>query len=151
MRVDQALSTALAAEHAAVYAYGVIGARTTGELRAVAIDAFNAHRARRDRLRTLVIARGGDPAEPSPNYRLPVTPSTAAQAVELAVLVEQGVTGAYLELTASGDPALRKMAALAMQECAVRAYGLRPAVETFPGMPVRPDPTPTSTATTPSS
>ncbi|GAA4237008.1 hypothetical protein FHR32_004928 [Streptosporangium album] len=146
MSVDRALGTALAAEHAAVYAYGVIGARTTGELRAVATDAFNAHRARRDQLRTLVIARGSTPAEPDSSYRLPVTPTTAAQAVELAVLVERGVTGAYLELTASGDPALRKMAALAMQECVVRSYGLRPAIETFPGMPVRPDPTPTATA-----
>ncbi|MFJ2030936.1 ferritin-like domain-containing protein [Streptosporangium sp. NPDC087985] len=145
MRADQALGAALAAEHAAVYAYGVIGARTTGNLRAVATDAFNAHRARRDRLRTLIITRGGTPAEPSPAYELPVVPSTAAQAVELAVLVERGVTGAYLELTASEDPALRKMAALAMQECVVRSYGLRPAIETFPGMPVRPDPTPAAT------
>ncbi|WP_433253940.1 ferritin-like domain-containing protein [Streptosporangium sp. CA-135522] len=145
VRADQALGTVLAAEHAAVYAYGVIAARTAGGLRVAATDAFNDHRARRDRLRALIITRGGTPAEPSSSYELPVTPSTTAQAVDLAVLVERGVMGAYLELAASADPALRKMAALAMQECAVRSYGLRPDIEAFPGMPARPDPAPTAT------
>lgn len=135
MRADEGLGTALAAEHAAVYAYGVIGARTKGSLRAAATAAFNAHRARRDQLRGLIAARGGTPVEPNPSYGLPITPSTAAQAVELAVLVERGVTAAYLELTASPDAAVRRMAALAMQECAVRSYGLRPEIESFPGMP----------------
>ncbi|MDP9861186.1 MULTISPECIES: ferritin-like domain-containing protein [Streptosporangium] len=149
MRAGRGLDTALAAEHAAVYAYGVIAARSTGALRTVATDAFDAHRARRDRLRALIVARGGAPAEPAPSYRLPLTPSGAAQAVELAVTVERGVTGAYLELAASDDPALRKMAALAMQECAVRSYGLRPDIEAFPGMPARPAPTPTATTPPP--
>jgi hypothetical protein len=145
----QELDTALAAEHAAVYAYGIIGARTTGNLRVIATAAFNAHRARRDRLRTLIISGGGTPAEPTATYDLPVIPSTAAQAVELAVLVEEGVTTAYLELTASTDAAVRQMSALAMQECATRSYGLRPEIAAFPGMP--PAPKPVLPATTPSS
>ncbi|GGK72979.1 hypothetical protein Ppa06_31410 [Planomonospora parontospora subsp. parontospora] len=129
------LSTALAAEHAAVYAYGVIAARTTGELRATATAAFKAHRVRRDRLRAMITERGGVPAEADPAYALPVTPSSADQAVELAVLVEKGVTTAYLELAADDDPVLRRTAALAMQECVKRSYGLRPEIEAFPGMP----------------
>jgi Domain of unknown function (DUF4439) len=145
----QELDTALAAEHAAVYAYGVIGARTTGDLRVIATAAFNAHRARRDQLRTLIISGGGTPAEPAATYDLPVIPSTAAQAVELAVLVERGVTGAYLELTASTDATVRRMAALAMQECVTRSYGLRPEITAFPGMPTAPEPV--VPATTPSS
>ena len=149
MTAAQELDTALAAEHAAVYAYGIIGARTTGNLRVIATAAFNAHRARRDRLRTLIISGGGTPAEPTPTYDLPVIPSTAAQAVELAVLVEQRVTTAYLELTASTDAAVRQMSALAMQECATRLYGLRPEIAAFPGMP--PAPEPVLPATTPSS
>ncbi|MER5648399.1 ferritin-like domain-containing protein [Streptosporangium sp. NPDC002524] len=144
---DQGLGTALAAEHAAVYAYGVIAARATGRLRAAMTTAYNAHRARRDRLRTMIIEAGGTPAEPKAAYELPVTPSGAAQAVELAVLVERGVTGAYLELAASADPGLREMAALAVQECAVRSYGLRPEIEAFPGMPPRTAPAPTPAAT----
>ncbi|MDP9845844.1 ferritin-like domain-containing protein [Streptosporangium lutulentum] len=142
MTTGQELDTALAAEHAAVYAYGVIGARTTGNLRAVVTAAFNAHRARRDQLRTLIISGGGTPAEPTATYDLPVIPSTAAQAVELAVLVERGVTGAYLELTASADATVRRMAALAMQESVTRSYGLRPEIVAFPGMPAAPEPVP---------
>jgi len=147
---DQGLGTALAAEHAAVYAYGTLGARTTGRLRAAMTTAYNAHRARRDQLRTMIIAAGGTPAEPKAVYELPITPSSPAQAVELAVLIERGVTGAYLELAATTDPTLRKMAALVMQECVTRSYGLRPEIDAFPGMPPRtaPEPTPTSTPTT---
>ncbi|MBG0828783.1 ferritin-like domain-containing protein [Planomonospora sp. ID67723] len=151
MRSDQGLGAALAAEHAAVYAYGVIAARTTGRLRTTATSAFNAHRARRDRLRTLITARGGTPSEPRAAYALPITPSTAAQAVELAVLVERGVTAAYLELAASDDADLRRMAALAMQECVTRSYGLRPEIEAFPGMPSPLAPGTGTPAPTPSS
>ncbi|MEV4381517.1 ferritin-like domain-containing protein [Streptosporangium sp. NPDC049644] len=147
MRADRGLEAALAAEHAAVYAYGVIAARSTGRLRTEMTAAYNAHRARRDQLRTMIIEMGGTPAEPTAVYELPVTPSTAAQAVELAVLVERRVTGTYLELTASADTALRKMAALAMQECVTRSYGLRPEIDTFPGMPPAPAASPGSSPT----
>jgi hypothetical protein len=147
--VDRGLTTALAAEHAAVYAYGVLGARTTGRLRVAMTAAYNAHRARRDQLRTMIITAGGTPAEPMAVYELPVMPSSAAQAVELAVLVERGVTGAYLELAASADTGLRRIGALIMQECVTRSYSLRPEIEAFPGMPPRtaPEPTVTPTAT----
>ncbi|GGS46367.1 hypothetical protein GCM10010156_01310 [Planobispora rosea] len=151
MTADQGLGTALAAEHAAVHAYGVIAARTTGRLRATATSAFTAHRARRDQLRSLITARGGTPAEPEASYALPVIPSTAAQAVELAVLVERGVTAAYLELTATDDAALRRLAALAMQECVTRSYGLRPVIDAFPGMPASPAPSGATPTPTPSS
>ncbi|MEU6738353.1 ferritin-like domain-containing protein [Streptosporangium sandarakinum] len=139
------LDTALAAEHAAVYAYGVLAARAEGALRSTMTAAFTAHRARRDRLRAMIIERGGTPAEPDASYRLPAVPSTSEQVVDLAVMVERGVTAAYLEAVASGDLTVRRMAALAMQECVVRAYGLRPEIETFPGMPAPASPSPAPT------
>ena len=130
-----ALAKALSAEHAAVYAYGVIGARTAGRFRARATAGFDAHRARRDQLRSLITQRGGTPAEPGPTYRLPFEVSTSSDAARLAVLVEQRLTTAYLELAADPDASVRRVAALAAQECATRAYGWQPAVTTFPGMP----------------
>ncbi|WP_327086578.1 ferritin-like domain-containing protein [Nonomuraea sp. NBC_01738] len=139
------LNKALAAEHAAVYAYGLIGARTTGVLRARASVAYDAHRAHRDQLRPLVSARGGEPAEAEPSYALPVTPDNATEAVRLAVHVEQGITATYLELAAAGAETLRRYAALAMQESVTRSYGFRPAVTTFPGMPASPAPSPSPT------
>jgi hypothetical protein len=146
MTADQELGTALAAEHAAVYAYGIIGARTTGNLRSTVTAAFNAHRARRDQLRTLITTGGGTPTEPTATYDLPIIPSTPAQAVELAVLIERGVTSAYLELTASTDATVRRMAALAMQESVTRSYGLRPEIVALPGMPPAPEPIRPATA-----
>ncbi|GAA2357010.1 ferritin-like domain-containing protein [Nonomuraea africana] len=136
----EALSKALAAEHAAVYAYGLMGARTTGSLRSKVAAAFAAHRARRDQLRALISSSGGRPAEPEATYALPVVPANATEAVRLAVHVEAGITAAYLELSAAAGAATRKLAALAMQESVTRSYGFRPAITAFPGMPVKTTP-----------
>ncbi|MCF6470077.1 DUF4439 domain-containing protein [Nonomuraea sp. MG754425] len=130
------LRRALAAEHAALFAYGLLGARTSGAVRERMSAAFDAHRARRDQLRTLITARGGRPAEADASYALPFFPANATQAVKLAVHLESGVTAAYLELVSARDPALRRHAALAMQEAVTRSYGLRPdQPPAFPGMP----------------
>lgn len=140
-----ALAKALAAEHAAVYAYGVVGARTDGRLRARARTGFDAHRARRDQLRSLIVRMGGSPAEPSPAYRLPFPVESAKDAARLAAHVEEGLITAYLELAAVNDPSLRRLAALAAQECATRAYGWRPeTLQAFPGMPGQAGTTPGS-------
>ncbi|WP_336211206.1 ferritin-like domain-containing protein [Nonomuraea sp. LPB2021202275-12-8] len=137
------LRKALAAEHAAVFAYGLIGARTTGPLRARITGAFDAHRDRRDELRELITARGGKPSEPEPSYALPFVPSTAQAASRLAAHVESGITAAYLELVAAAGAELREYAAVAMQEAATRSYSFRPAITTaFPGMPAPATPKP---------
>ncbi|MEN3537666.1 ferritin-like domain-containing protein [Microbispora sp. ZYX-F-249] len=129
------LGRVLSAEHAAVFAYGVIGGKTSGALLRRAMAGFDAHRARRDQLRALITQRGGTPAEPGPTYRLPFEVRKPADAVRLAVLVEQRMITAYLELAAEPDPALRRIAALTAQECATRAYGWQPKIgDPFPGM-----------------
>ncbi|MFG1702273.1 ferritin-like domain-containing protein [Nonomuraea sp. M3C6] len=131
------LRKALAAEHAVLFAYGLLGARTSGALRARISAAFDAHREHRDQLRTLITTRGGRPTEPDASYALPFFPSNAALAVRLAVHLETGVTAAYLELAAAQDVSLRRYAALAMQEAVTRSYAFRPAQPpAFPGMPV---------------
>ncbi|MEO3788703.1 ferritin-like domain-containing protein [Nonomuraea sp. B10E15] len=137
------LRRALTAEHAALFAYGLLGARTSGSLRDRMTAAFKAHRASRDQLRGYIISRGGKPAEPDASYALPFVPSDAAQAAKLAVHLESGVTAAYLELAAAQDDALRRYAALAMQEAVTRSYAFRPAQPSaFPGMPAPPPATP---------
>ncbi|MGP3957167.1 ferritin-like domain-containing protein [Nonomuraea sp. 3N208] len=131
------LRKALAAEHAVLFAYGLLGARTSGSLRDRMSAAFDAHRARRDQLRGLITTRGGRPVEPDASYALPFFPSNATLAAKLAVHLENGVTAAYLELAAAQDMSLRRYAALAMQEAVTRAYAFRPAQPpAFPGMPV---------------
>lgn len=128
------LNKVLDAEHAAVYAYGVVGARAGGR-RSSASAGYNAHRARRDQIRALITARGGTPSESGAAYELPFPVIAASDAARLAAVVEDRVTAAYLELAAVGDPALRRLAALAMQECAVRGYGWRPTIADLPGWP----------------
>ncbi|MGI5269885.1 ferritin-like domain-containing protein [Nonomuraea sp. CA-218870] len=142
------LRKALAAEHAAVFAYGVLGARTSGSLRARLTRAFDAHRDRRDELRRLITARGGQPAEPQPSYALPSIPSGGAAAARLAAHVETGLTASYLELVAATDTALRRYAAVAVQEAVIRGHSFRPGPATaFPGLPA---PAPASPSPTPS-
>ncbi|MCK2219637.1 ferritin-like domain-containing protein [Actinomadura sp. ATCC 31491] len=143
------LRKALAAEHAALFAYGLLGARTSGSLRERMSAAYDAHRARRDQVRALITSRGGKPVEAEASYALPFFPSDAGLAAKLAAYLEGGVTAAYLELAAAQDTELRRYAALAMQQAVTRAYSFRPSQPpAFPGMPPAPAP-PTSATSTP--
>lgn len=144
-----ALAKALTAEHAAVYAYGLIAARASGKARDLTTAAYHAHRARRDRLRALIVERGGTPPETEAAYALPFTPRSSADALRLAALIEDGMAAVYLELVATDDRDIRRMAALALQETATRAYTLRPTLTALPGYP-RPTPSPSSVEATPS-
>ncbi|MDH2425206.1 ferritin-like domain-containing protein [Sphaerisporangium sp. TRM90804] len=128
----RALIKVLDAEHAAVYAYGVVGARAGGA-RAAATAGYEAHRARRDQLRAMIRARGGTPSEAGAAYDLPFPVPTARDAERLAAHVEERVTAAYLELAAVADPTLRRLAFTAMQESAVRGYGWHSPITAFPG------------------
>ncbi|WP_262379890.1 ferritin-like domain-containing protein [Nonomuraea sp. PA05] len=135
------LRKALAAEHAAVFAYGLLAARTSGEVRRRMSAAYDAHRAQRDRLRTLITTRGGRPAEPDASYALPFFPSDAKLAVKLAVQLENGVAAAYLELVSARDVKVREHAAAVMQQAVTRAYSFKPdPPAAFPGMPVAASP-----------
>ncbi|MBZ9641095.1 DUF4439 domain-containing protein, partial [Streptomyces sp. PSKA30] len=76
----RALQAALAAEHAAVYGYGVVGGRIDEGRRTEARAAYDAHRARRDALVLEVRNLGGEPVAAAGGYALPfpVTDSTTA-------------------------------------------------------------------------
>ena len=60
-REGAALDGVLAAEHAAVWGYGVVGAALPPEDRTPAADGEQAHRDSRDRLAELLDARDADP------------------------------------------------------------------------------------------
>jgi hypothetical protein len=130
-----ALQGALAAEHVAIFGYGVLGAHLLGAQRQSADQTWNSHRARRDRLRSYVEAGGGTPVAAAPAYRLPAPVSSARTAAQLAARLEDGVAAGYAGLAGVADPSLRRYAALAMQEATVRAVrwrGSPPAA--FPGL-----------------
>ena len=91
-----ALQGALAAEHAAVYGYGVVGAMLAGGLQSQARDYWVAHQDARDTLEAMLVKLGATPAAASPAYRLPFAVTGEASAVRLAVVLEDGVVQAYL-------------------------------------------------------
>ena len=110
-----ALQAALAAEHAAVYGYGVVGAMLTGAAQAQARADWTAHQVARDTLEAMLTKLGATPVAASPAYQLPFPVTGAASAKRLAAALEDGVTRAYLGLVAVNDPALRTFGAKAMQ------------------------------------
>lgn len=130
-----ALQGALAAEHAAVYGYGVAGAMLTGAALAQARAGWTAHQVARDTLAAMLTRLGATPVAASPAYELPFAVTGPASAKELAAALEKGVTRAYLALVAVNDPALRTFGARAMQVSANRATAWSGITVAFPGMP----------------
>jgi uncharacterized protein DUF4439 len=130
-----ALQAALAAEQAASYGYGIVGAHLTGPRFAAASADCVAHQRARDSLAAMITARHARPRPAAAAYRLPVKVSDAAGARSLAIVLERQVTAAYLGLVAVPDPALRQFAARTMREAAVRyaRWGGKP--QAFPGLP----------------
>ena len=134
MQPVPALQAALAAEHAAVYGYGVAGAMLSGPDRALAMADWKAHQEARDTLQAMIVKLGATPVAASPAYALPFTVNDARSARRLAAALEDGVTQAYLGLVAVSDTTLRTFGALAMQPPANRAAEWRGSTVAFPGM-----------------
>lgn len=130
-----ALQGALAAEHAAVYGYGVVGAMLEGSAQSHARASWTAHRVARDTLVAMLTKLGATPVAAGPAYQMPFAVTNANLAKELAATLEDGVTRAYLAVVAVTDPTLRAFAARAMQTSANRAVSWRGTTVAFPGMP----------------
>ncbi len=133
-----ALQAALAAEHAAVYGYGIVGAMLSGTEQAAALTDWKLHQEARDTLEAMIVKLGGTPVAAGVAYRLPFAVLDAQSARRLAVTLEDGVTQAYLGLVAVTDQRLRIFGALAMQPPANRAAAWRGSTVAFPGMPSGP-------------
>lgn len=129
-----ALQAALAAEQAASYGYGVLGAHLTGQRFTAAAADWVAHQRARDRLTGMITARGGQPQPAAAAYQLPISVRTPAAARSLAIMLERQVTAAYLGLVAVPDPALRTLAATNMRDCAVRSARWSGRAQAFPGL-----------------
>jgi len=136
----QALQTALAAEHAAVYGYGVAGALLTGADQTAALADWRAHQEARDTLEAMIVKLGATPVAASAAYALPFAVQDARSARRLAATLEDGVTQAYLGVVAVTDETLRTFGALAMLPPANRAVAWRGSTIAFPGMGDSPPP-----------
>ncbi|MFD5337198.1 ferritin-like domain-containing protein [Streptomyces hawaiiensis] len=144
----RALQAALAAEHAAVYGYGVVGGRIGDGQRTEALTAYDAHRARRDALVREVKDLGGRPVAASAGYALPFQVPDSAAAVRLAAELEDRVAGVYADLVRAAGGGRRALAAEALREAAVRAVRWRGESVAFPGLAERAGTAPPSAAPT---
>jgi Domain of unknown function (DUF4439) len=129
-----ALQAALAAEQAACYGYGVVGAHLSGADLTSATRDWTAHEVARDNLTALITSAGATPGPASVAYQLPVNVQTAAQARSLAVILEDDVTTAYMRLVAVSDRTLRALGASGVTAAALRAAAWRRSTVAFPGL-----------------
>jgi hypothetical protein len=135
-----ALQTCLAAEHAAVYAYGVIGGRLAGlrtgaDVIQRADESYEWHRSQRDALDASIRKASGQPVAADPAYELPLTPDSVAQCGRLARYLENRCSEAYAYAVSLGAEPVRGRLAAALGECAVRAASWGAGLTAFPGRP----------------
>jgi len=130
-----ALQQALAAEQAAAYGYGVVGAHLMGSAAAASADAdWVAHLRAGSELTTMISAWGGQPVAAAVAYELPFPVISAATAQQLAATMEDRVAQAYLVVVALPEAGLRSFGAQQVRAAALRAEAWRGTTEAFPGM-----------------
>ncbi|HCT78160.1 MAG TPA: DUF4439 domain-containing protein [Micromonosporaceae bacterium] len=133
------LRAALAAEHAALFAYGRLGVLLDAPGKTEAHAAEVAHRARRDALIVLLDQAKASPVPADPAYALPFPIPDKPSALRLAVHVEDGVAATWRSALASTEGEARRIALEGYADAAVRATrwrkaaGVTPLTSTFPG------------------
>lgn len=139
---NAALREALAAEHAAVWGYGVVGAALAVEARPPATAAETAHRDVRDQVTALLEERAADPVVAEGAYSLPFPVLSGVDAAALAVVLEDGVAAAWVRvLDQAAQREVRELAVGWLTAAETRAVAWRGAAGTatattaFPGLP----------------
>lgn len=136
------LIAALEAEHAAVFAYGVIAA-FANPARSAQVDAdVAAHRAMRDALVDSLKSAGITPPRAAAGYSTPFPVVDPVSAAQLAAQTEFDVAVAWRSVVENGDtPETRSFATDALTATAIRcavwrsALGIDPWTLAFPGRP----------------
>ena len=135
-----AIQRTLAGEHAAVFAYGVVGGGLPVAERGIARTGATAHRLARDRLTRVLQQAGAHPVGAQAAYASTRVVGNRSAALALAAEVEDALAVTYDALVAAVvQRDLRTLALAGLQQAAVQAARLRrlggspePAVA-FPG------------------
>jgi hypothetical protein len=137
MSTLSALQDTLAAEHAAVYVYGVLGGQTSRSqapgLYAAISSAYSTHRARRDLLTRTVTDLGGAPVAAAPSYDVPARLDSPVEVTRAARDLEDRCATTYAALVVSTVGDRRRWAIAALNDAAVRVLVLRGTPEMLPG------------------
>ena len=133
-----ALQDVLAAEHAAVYVYSVLGAQTSQSkqpsLYTRVTSAFLAHRDRRDALNLRITALGAEPAPADAAYDVQADLSTEAKIDAVAQRLEHSCAATYAYAVGSTSGQDRSWATTALLDAAAREIGFGGKAEAFPGL-----------------
>jgi Domain of unknown function (DUF4439) len=134
MSTVDVLQRALAAEHAAVWAYGLIGGQLVNTARQqLATDCLGAHATRRDALIATLTARKATPVQAEPGYEVPQPVRDPASAYALAVHVEEGVAAAWRAVLAgTAERQVRQTGLAALTDASNRAVAWRNAAGKTP-------------------
>lgn len=138
-----ALQDALAAEHAAIWAYELATAFVTEtSAKTISQGAAGEHRTRRATTQRLITDHGAEPATAQARYRTPAPVTDQLSAINLLITAETDVQIAWRStLERSVDPHVRNAALDGLVHSAVvatqwrLATGQNPAPEPFPGDP----------------
>jgi len=134
----QQVQDVLAGEHAALYAYSVIGARldpVAPETRR-AVQGYDVHRSRRDALVHRLRDLGEQPVVAEPGYALPLPVRDATSAAALARQVEDRCAVLYAALVATTPASSpeRSFGSTGLADAATRALGWGAPPTAFPGV-----------------
>lgn len=137
MSTTDALQRTLAAEHAAVWLYAVLGARTSAlaeaALHAELTRGYALHRSRRDELTRVLRDLGQEPVAAASSYEVPARIRTPQQRRAAGIEIEDRCAATYAELVAHSVGDQRAWAISALVEAAVRRVRLGGTPEEFPG------------------
>lgn len=142
-QVIGSLRSALGAEHAAVWVYGLATAYgTSPRIESAINEGMNEHRAHRDTAERLLQDAGQVPPATQTAYSLPVAVTDQTSAMQALVTAEKDCqVGWRSVLETTVDAGLRRTALDALTVSAIRAtrwritMNVQPAAQAFPGQP----------------
>lgn len=139
MSAVEALQRTLAAEHAAIWLYGLLGGRTSasaeGALYAAITDGYLLHRQRRDELTDRLLALGEEPVAARPSYQEPARARSAVDVRRAAQELEEACAQTYAAQVAETARDQRRWAVEALADASLRTLSLGGDPEPFPGAP----------------
>lgn len=139
MSSTEALQATLAAEHAAIYLYGVLGARTSQSaspaLYAALTAAHRRHRSRRDQLRMFLQDHGAEPVAAESIYEVPSSWAGPVQISAAALRLEQSSTEDLTAVVAQTALRVRRWALTEVVWSATAELDFGGAASTWPGAP----------------
>ena len=135
----EALQATLAGEHAAVHVFATLGGRvsasedpsTAARLR----EGYEAHRARRDELRSWLADLGEQPVAPAAGYDVDDGSRDPERLTATARRAEERCTAVYGQLVASSTGPTRRWAVQAQTDSALRTLALGGTPSAYPGLP----------------